>query len=506
MDRNVTEVTYWYEGICPRSHRLLRLPRSKFVEAIAHQLMQELAADEQYSREGKMYGILLVETSEGKPQILKAFSGLLNGQNIVNGWVPPIPGRDRILAQESITLTLLESLKKQIIERFELPERQQYYQLSQEYDQKLNRLSEQHHQRKLERQRQRHNSDNPAELDEQSKRDGIERRNLKRDRAKVLNPLKQMIDEADEQIRQLKQQRKQLSQQLQSQMYDSYRITNFAGETRSLSSLLASMPTGTGECCAPKLLHYAATHKLKPIAMAEFWWGESVGDKVQGEFYGACAERCQPIMGFLLSGLESIADRPHIVYQDDWLIVVNKPAGLLSVRGRYGQDCLLDRFAEALIPVHRLDQDTSGLIILARNAQVYKPLSQQFQQRKIHKTYEAVLSGKVTQTQGKIDLPLWSDPNDRPKQKVDPQRGKPCLTDFRILDAQETSRVEFYPITGRTHQLRVHAAQGLGAAIVGDRLYGNPNTADRLHLHARDLKFTHPISGKTIALKTITPF
>ncbi|MER3434341.1 MAG: RNA pseudouridine synthase [Leptolyngbya sp. ERB_1_1] len=498
----MTETDYWYQGVCPRSQKLLRLPRTKFVEALARELMQHLAVDEQYSREGKMYGVLLTETVQENQQILKAFSGLLNGQSVVEGWVPPIPGRDRVYLNESITLTLLESLKQQITQLYAIPERQRYQQLSEEYDQKLKQLSEKHYQRKLERQHQRQHHHCNSELDEQSKRDGIEKRNLKRARAAILNPLKQMIDQADEQIRQLKQQRKRLSQQLQLQMYDSYRVTNFAGETRSLSQLLASMPTGTGECCAPKLLHYAATHGLKPLAMAEFWWGESVGDKIQGEFYGACVDRCQPIMGFLLSGLESI----DIVYQDDWLIVVNKPAGLLSVRGRYGQDCLLDRFSESLIPVHRLDQDTSGLIILVRDTQLYKHLSQQFQQREIHKTYEAVLSGKITQQQGTIDLPLWSDPNDRPKQKVDDQRGKPCITDFRVLEVQATTRIEFHPITGRTHQLRVHAAQGLGSAIVGDRLYGDPTSIERLHLHARDLKFIHPAHGKTIAIKTTTPF
>ncbi|MGG6266907.1 pseudouridine synthase [Leptolyngbya sp. AN03gr2] len=498
MCRKIAEQgsTYWYEGICPRSQKLLGLPRTKFVEAIAQDLMQELAADERYSREGKMYGVLLVETAQGNQQILKAFSGLLNGKSVVEGWVSPIPGRDRVQLNESITLTLLESLKNQIIQLNKIPEREQYQKLSEEYNEKLNQLSEIHKQRKLKRQERRQDF-NQFELDEQSKRDGIEKRNLKRDRNYALEPLKQIIDQADEQIRQLKQQRKQLSQQLQSEMYDSYRITNFAGETRSLSSLLTSMPTGTGECCAPKLLHHAATHGLKPLAMAEFWWGESVGDKIQGEFYGACIERCQPILGFLLSGLPSI----EIVYEDDSIIVVNKPAGLLSTRGRYGQDCILDRFSELLIPVHRLDQDTSGLLILARDTETYKQLSERFQQRKIYKTYEAVLSKEITQTEGTIDLPLWSDPNDRPKQKVDYQRGKACITNFRAL---EPTRIEFYPITGRTHQLRVHAAQGLGAAIVGDRLYGDPTSTERLHLHARDLQFIH--RGKTIALKTITSF
>lgn len=493
------EVTDWYEGVCPRSQTLLRLPRTKVVEAIAQELMQVLAADEQYSREGKMYSVLLVETPAGNQQVLKAFSGLLNGQSVVEDWVPPIPGRDRVQLEETITLTQLESLKQKMIQLQDIPERNQYQERVEEYEQKYQNLSKIHQQRKLERQYQRQFSSS-LELDEQSKRDGIEKRNLKRDRDLILNPIKQVIDRADEEIRQLKQQRKRLSQQLQTQMHSSYRITNFAGETRSLSSLLTSMPTGTGECCAPKLLHHAATHGLKPITMAEFWWGESIGGKIQGEFYGACVDRCQPILGFLLSGMESI----ETVYQDDWIKVVNKPAGLLSVRGRYGQDCLLDRFSEPLIPVHRLDQDTSGLMIFAHDTQTYKQLSQQFQQRKIHKIYEAILSGKIAQEQGIINLPLWSDPNDRPKQKVDYERGKPSMTHFQVLEVQHRTRIEFRPSTGRTHQLRVHAAQGLESAIVGDRLYGTAN--GRLHLHARDLKFIHPVTGEEIHLTTETPF
>jgi tRNA pseudouridine32 synthase / 23S rRNA pseudouridine746 synthase len=505
-----SEVTYWYEGRCPRSDMLLRLPRTKLAEAIALELMQDLASDPQFSREGKMYGILLAESSTGQQRILKAFSGLLNGQSFVEGWVPPIPGREQVYLEEARTLTQLESIQQQLIQLSSLPERQQYRALEKEYIQKLEQLAIIYHQRKLERQQKRYLGESKYELDEQSKRDGIEKRNLKRDRDAILNPLKQIIDQADEQIRQLKQQRKRLSQQLQAQMHSSYRITNFAGETRSLSDLLTSMPTGTGECCAPKLLHYAATHHLKPLTMAEFWWGESIGDKLQGEFYEACVERCQPIMGFLLSGTTSntppCSEAIEIVYQDDHLIIVNKPAGLLSVPGRYGQDCLLDRFSEPLIPVHRLDQDTSGLLILARTQQSYKHLSQQFQQRQIRKIYEAILSGHIVQSEGKIDLPLWSDPSDRPKQKVDYQRGKPSLTYFRVLSAQEKTQIEFRPITGRTHQLRVHAAEGLGCAIVGDRLYGNSGQLDRLHLHAREIRFTHPITEETIELRTETPF
>ena len=393
------------------------------------------------------------------------------------------------------------------------------------------------------------------QLDEESRQQGIERRQLKRQQNAVLQPLQQLIAATDTRISELKQQRKALSRQLQAQMQATYSLTNFSGRSQSLQQLMPKgSPTGTGDCCAPKLLHYAATHHLKPLAMAEFWWGASSGnqDKIPGEFYGACAERCQPLMGFLLSGLKpisilnrdfyrttplslnilthlcssnesnfpafpSIKGEIPIIYEDEWLIAVNKPAGLLSVPGRYGdrQDSVLSRLRHllpdgiALVSVHRLDQETSGILLLARDRQTHRQLSQQFQQHQIHKVYEAILSGAVTVEQGVIDLPLWGDPKNRPEQKVDWQHGKPSLTQFQIMAREgDYTRVEFTPLTGRTHQLRVHAAdvQGLGVTILGDRLYGCRAVTSRLHLHARELRFEHPQLEKTLHLQANTPF
>jgi tRNA pseudouridine32 synthase/23S rRNA pseudouridine746 synthase len=143
------------------------------------------------------------------------------------------------------------------------------------------------------------------QLNQESRLEGIERRQLKRQRDETLQPLKQLIEAADGRMRALKQRRKELSRELQVQMHAAYTLVNFLGKSRSISSLMPtnSIPTGTGDCCAPKLLHCAAVHNLKPLAMAEFWWGPPSGDKIQGEFYGACGDRCQPLMGFLLSGL-----------------------------------------------------------------------------------------------------------------------------------------------------------------------------------------------------------
>ena len=545
---------YWYEGICPQTGTLLRLPRTALVVAIARDLMQHLAGDAVYSQEGKMYGVLLVETPASEQQVLKAFSGLLMGQSLVESWVPPIPGRDQVAFQEAQTLSKLETMKQELIALQQLPERKQYELLAQEFETRLQQLSVSHQQRKQERQEQRQlNSETLTgaalataleQLDEASRRDGIDRRQLKRQRNTVLQPLKAQLDQVDDRIRELKQQRQELSRQLQAQMHAHYSLTNFAGQSLPLQALMpdGAMPTGTGDCCAPKLLHHAATQGLKPLAMAEFWWGPSPpkGDKVQGEFYGACAERCQPLMGFLLSGL-ALGGATHaakgwvvtskdparmlhlgseqplsIIYEDEGLIAVDKPAGLLSVPGRYydRQDSVLTRLRHelpdgmALMPVHRLDQETSGILLVAKDKQTYRHLSQQFQQRTVHKVYEAILAGSVLPEQGVIELPLGGDPCDRPYQKVDWQHGKPSMTRFQVIKKTENwTRLEFFPVTGRTHQIRVHAAdpQGLGVPVLGDRLYGCSAVVDRLHLHARELSFRHPQS-RMLHLRSETPF
>ncbi|MBW4667034.1 MAG: RluA family pseudouridine synthase [Cyanomargarita calcarea GSE-NOS-MK-12-04C] len=533
--------SYWYEGYCPESGELLRLPRTPLSEKIAHSLIQYLAADERYSREGKMYGILLISLPNGEQRILKAFSGLLNSCSVVEGWVPPIPGRENVALDEARTLTQLEVMKQELRHLKQLTERQQYETKKLEFELQRKEISDRHRiskqQRIVKRQILKETLDGESltialeKLDEESRQDGIEGRRFKRQRDEKLQPLKQLIDLSDKRMGELKQQRKELSRQLQTQMHAAYSLMNFFGRSLSLQQLMPSgLPTGTGDCCAPKLLHYAATHNLKPLAMAEFWWGDSYGDKIQGEFYGACAERCQPLMGFLLSGLsqrtgsgaggegerENIVLFP-IIYEDKWLIAVNKPAGLLSVPGRYHdtQDSVLLRLRNLLpdgmsiTAVHRLDRETSGILLLARNKEISIQLSQQFEKRQVRKVYEAVLSGYLSNDAGVIELPLWGDSYNRPYQEVNWEYGKPSMTKFQVMAREGNyTRVKFTPLTGRTHQLRVHAAdpRGLGVPILGDRLYGcSDNVASRLHLHARELCFEHPKLGD-LRLQVETPF
>jgi tRNA pseudouridine32 synthase / 23S rRNA pseudouridine746 synthase len=520
--------TYLYTGNCPHSGELLQLPRTQQVEQIGRELMADLALDERYRREGKMYGVLLVETLTGDRFSLQAFSGLLNGEAVVEGWVPPIPGRDRVAIEETATLTVLATMKQELIDLDRTPERDKYRSISAEFVDRIKQLAIAHRQRKAFRHQQREHYQSTlndveltaaiAQLIAQSCQDGRERDRLKQERDAILHPLKRILDQNDDRIRELKQRRKMRSRQLQTQMHDAYRLMNFLGTSSSLRELMpAGIPTGTGDCCAPKLLHYAASHQLKPIAMAEFWWGDGgTGRKIQGEFYGACQERCQPLMGFMLAGLSSPPATLDlsIVYEDEYLIAIDKPAGLLSVPGRTIdlQDSVLTRL-RVLYPeiyaVHRLDRDTSGILLLARDQQTYRKISQQFEDRQVHKIYEAILAGKIELERGLIDLPLWGDPLDRPRQKVDCNLGKPSLTKFQVLgQIDHYTRIEFMPVTGRSHQLRVHAAdaRGLGVCILGDRLYGCQADVERLHLHARELSFIHPFTLERISIQTQCPF
>ena len=302
---------------------------------------------------------------------------------------------------------------------------------------------------------------------------------------------------------------KEESRRLQRLLFANYNFVNGVKGERT-----PTPPSGAGECCAPKLLQYALTHGLKPLQLAEFWVGAPSETEIrqEGVYYAPCSGRCVPILKHMTQGLEDLKIegvrglksegflKPEILFEDGYLMVVNKPAGLLSVPGKTDEPS-----AETLLhakPVHRLDQDTSGLLVLAKTPEVYKTLQAYFQRRDILKRYEAVckpnLQSSISnlQSEGQIDLPLLPNPYDRPRQMVDFEHGKPAITRYHIRERRPdgTLLVDFFPLTGRTHQLRVHAAhpEGLNAPIVGDRLYGQ--AAERLMLHAAEIRFLHPVT------------
>lgn len=529
------KVTYWYEGYCPKTNQLLRLPRTVLAEKVAYQLMDYLQETGTFQWEGKMYGVLLCQDNQGQWKVIKAFSGLWQGKDNLKGWVKQIPGRKKFALAEKITIKELDRIKAEIISLESLKVRKDYKRLLDKYHYELQVLRAIHRERKKRRDEKRKSyQENSGDillqeylesLAQESRKDDWERRNFKKEWQDKLSPFQKQVEFADKTIQKLKKERKSLSRQLQLQMQGAYCLTNFAGETLSLSELVnkSFIPTGTGDCCAPKLLHYAAINNLKPMALAEFWWGSTSanGERVLGNFYPACVERCQPIMGFLLSGLGDNQIKKgnyeiDIIYEDDYFLVVNKPSGLLSVPGRGGDNFdsvesrlkLMGKRDIFFKAVHRLDQDTSGILVVAKSADIYSNLSAQFAHRRVAKVYEAVLAGVVTIDEGEIDLPLWANPDNRPCQEVNYGLGKVALTRFRVMGCHNfETRVEFFPVTGRTHQLRVHSLMGLGFPIKGDRLYGFiGNNRDRLHLHAREITFYHPYGGEKVSFSIPCPF
>ena len=326
---------------------------------------------------------------------------------------------------------------------------------------------------------------------------------------------------------------KELSLSLQLWLFQQYRLLNGRGETKDLVEIWQDYhsaprirsrfplpPGGTGDCCAPKLLQYAYLHHLTPVCMAEFWWGESPKSLIRhhGQFYPACRGKCKPVLTWMLQGLDvdphmdvtgAVHPEPAIIYEDEALVVLSKPAGMLSVPGKTGADSVSAwaqrRWPGAML-VHRLDMLTSGILLAAKTMEVYQELQQQFTDRTVKKKYLAVVEGSPAKEHGVIDLPLASDPMNRPLQVVDPENGKRAITEYRVLQAGQRSLLALWPHTGRTHQLRMHCAhpEGLGCPIVGDELYGRK--ADRLYLQAQAIAFVHPMTGKRMHFELPYPF
>lgn len=326
-----------------------------------------------------------------------------------------------------------------------------------------------------------------------------------------------------ERIQTLKRLRRQRSDALQTWLFRHFVMCNARGGRRNLVDIFADHrlepPGGAGECCEPRLLHYAFSHGLRPVSMAMFWWGESPRGEVRHHLlcYPACNGKCKPLLPWMLRGMD-VASNPleqpsahtlPMVYEDDWICVVDKPAGMLSVPGKNGRESVLGLLrrrypaAEGPLIVHRLDMDTSGLMVVALTMEAYLDLQRQFLRREVSKRYVAELVRPLAVARGSIALPLRPDLSDRPRQMVDRLHGRPAETRFERIDGR---RVALYPHTGRTHQLRVHCAhrQGLDNPIVGDALYGQ--RADRLHLHAQNLSFRHPQTGRQMTFTSLVPF
>ncbi|SHE70213.1 tRNA pseudouridine32 synthase / 23S rRNA pseudouridine746 synthase [Bacteroides faecichinchillae] len=493
---------------------------------------------------GKMFGVLIVQDNKEVISYLAAFSGNLAGKNLHPFFVPPVydllqPQGFFKIEEEQIS-TINSRIKELEADTTYLTLKQK---LKTETEQATVALTKAKAELKANKEARELRRRSVASLSEEEqtaliKESQFQKANFKRlerEWKKLLEKRKAEVVAFETAIEDLKMERKERSAALQQKLFQQFRMLNAKGEVKDLCTIFKETvhktpPGGAGECALPKLLQYAYLHQLKPLAMAEFWWGNSPKTEVRhhGYYYPSCKGKCEPILKHMLQGLEVDENpltaniRPHmeleIVYEDEWLLVVNKPSGMLSVPGKIETvDSVFQRVREKYpnatgpMIVHRLDMATSGLLLIAKTKEVHQYLQAQFENHTIKKRYIALLDGskleKPIKKNGRIELPLCLNPLDRPRQMVSEEYGKTAITEYQVLESSgKYIRILFFPKTGRTHQLRIHAAhpQGLGCPIVGDELYGMK--ANRLYLHAEYIEFCHPVYGETICLQKEAEF
>ena len=485
-------------------------------------------------RQGKMFGVLIVQTEHGETGYLAAFSGILAGKNLHPFFVPPVYDLLQPQGFFKIEEENISSINRNIRQ---LENDKAYAALSAELARTIQsaenilatakaQLKEAKTAREQRRKEKELNAQEEAELIRESQFQKAEYKRLERSWKARITTLQTQTEDWERRISALKSERKTRSAALQQKLFEQFGMLNYRGEVKNLCEIFGQTvhktpPAGAGECAAPKLLQQAYLHGWKPIAMAEFWWGDSPKTEIRhhGHYYPACKGKCEPILQHMLQGLQ-VEENPmlkrmqvpsqnlEIVYEDPWLSVINKPAGMLSVPGKEDAvsvySLMREQYPEADGPltVHRLDMATSGLMLIAKTKRVHQNLQAQFKNRLVRKRYVALLEGIVPKDKGTVDLPLCLNPLDRPRQMVHTEHGKPAITDYQVLERLDgkRTRIAFYPRTGRTHQLRIHAAHPLGlhCPIIGDELYGKK--AERLYLHAEYLEFTHPITGETLKI------
>jgi tRNA pseudouridine32 synthase / 23S rRNA pseudouridine746 synthase len=492
---------------------------------------------------GKMFGVLVVRHQDGRLGYLASFSGKLESGNAIYPFVPPVYDmldasgffrrEEAIITSINQKIAVLESSGE--MQKWKKALDAALQEADDEIASEKARIAFNRKQRQNQRDAMKadpepgNQAKELSQLDEESKQEQLALKKRKRYWREKTEALKAELLATEQEIIELKKNRKQLSADLQKRLFDQYTFLNTMGERKSLLEIFGCdegqvPPSGAGECAAPKLLHYAFARGWTPVCMAEFWWGESPKSEIRrhGSFYPACRSKCLPILGHMLTGMEVDPNPLHtltiaaedigLLYEDAHMLAVNKPAGLLSVPGKTDLESVYTLMQtrypeEPLLMVHRLDMATSGVLLIARNMEAYHALQRQFSGRSVQKRYVALLDGFPEGEEGEINLPLRVDLDDRPRQLVCYEHGLEAKTIWkRAGNHTKGSRVYFFPVTGRTHQLRVHAAHpsGLHCPIVGDDLYGKKE--DRLYLHAESIKFEHPVLGKPMKIVAPAPF
>lgn len=527
-------------------HPLCRIAAEELQETISQQPGWNtlFGLDEKQEGVGKMFGVLVVQAEDGTLGFLSGFSGAIDGRNDFPGFVPPVydllnpQGFFKIGEQElnklNAAIRKLEQSDELKLAKEQISLLEEEMQLLQaDWKARMKAGKKERQQRRLEAEAQLEGAALAERLEELSRISQLEKIDYKRavaTQTQLIDQGKAWLADLQAPIEALKQQRKEQSACLQFEIFDQFRLQNVNGEVQTVPEIFRALgeevpPAGAGDCAGPKLLQYAFQQKLKPLALAEFWWGASPKSEIRKhkQFYPPCRSKCAPIMKHMLKDLNMEADPMaakmktpatlEILFEDEWLMVVNKPAGFLSVPGKEVADSVQQRIkqmrpeADGPLLVHRLDMATSGLLLIAKDPQTHKMLQSQFIKRTTRKRYVAVLDGLLKQERGVIDLPLRVDLDNRPQQLVCFEHGKSARTQWELIARENgKTRVAFYPVTGRTHQLRVHAAHpdGLNTPIVGDELYGT--AADRLCLHAESLEIVHPQTGEKVSFTAPVPF
>lgn len=506
--------------------------------AAAEEVQKHILASKEWRMEadqGKMFGVLVVEDETGTLGFLAAYSGLLANRNDWAYFVPAVfdfQQPDGYFKHEEEEISKLNK-QVEILENNHLLniQRMLLQQAKADKEEDLRRWKKQTDSAKQRRDAMRNGSIPRTMTDEEMLHESqwmkAETKRLKQRHDQTIAKQLEKVETMEAEITTLRKQRHKKSDALQKWLFDHFRMLNALGEERTLTEIFKNTtaqapPSGAGECCAPKLLQYAYKHHLRPRCIAEFWWGKSLEGEIRKHlhFYPACRGKCLPILKHMLIGIEveepllhtPIEAEPHIFFEDKHIIVIDKPVGMLAVPGKADTTSVYDFIkhhcpqAEGPIIVHRLDMDTSGLMVLAKTKKAHQRLQAQFKNHNVEKTYIAILEAPLPENKprkGIISLPLRPDPTDRPRQLADPLKGKPAITYYEMLDP---CTVLLRPKTGRTHQLRVHCAhpQGLDTPIKGDPLYGTP--AERLHLHATTITLEHPDTKERLTFESKLPW
>lgn len=510
-------------------------------EEVRRMVRENAVMSSETRKSGKMFGVLVVETPDGNTGYLAAYSGQIAGRSNWDGFVPAVFDYLQDGGYFKTCEAEITAINKQVRLMETSEERRR---LLTHLDETIAKAASEEqayktlmHESKARRDSERAAGDvtpeREAEMTRESQFQKAELRRMRRRNADTIAMAREACHRYDTSISLLKQKRRTMSDRLQEWLFHHFVMLNKDGDSRSLTdifrtSLSASPPAGAGECCEPRLLQYAFSHAMTPKCMAMFWIGASPEGEIRHEqtYYPACRSKCKPILEWMLGKdivkddtfiTQHNGDNLNIIYQDSDIIVVDKPAGMLSVPGKYDAPSVLSllqrKMEDNIFPVHRLDMDTSGLMVFVRNKKAQRNLQRQFETHSIVKRYIALLERKPDSEQGTISLPLSPDMADRPRQMVDYRHGKQALTHYRLCTSPSTpmrrqfltvgdNLVELSPLTGRTHQLRVHCAHpdGLASPIVGDRLYGTTNHP-RLCLHAEYLEFRHPTTGEIVIFK-----